>query len=409
MKKLLLALLFSLICSSAQAATTWYACSGGGNWNGASTWTSIIGDEVGCTGALGNPVAGDTAILNASSGYASTLAIGSQTLAVTSNVTLGGTITASTGTLQETGSTTLTFTSNGITWPGKFNVTSGTPTITLVGNWINTGLVTISSATVINWTTNETFTTNGGLTSNSAISGTATLILGGGTWSGSSVNAVSNNLTFAGNVSLSGAIAYNTGTITYSSGTITVPTTSILYVTGGLGTSLTLNTKGMTWGGFYFQNGVNILNLTSDLSCNSIAFNFYAGTTTFTVSGGGNIFSKYFNWSYGNGNTKVTLSLSSGMSLNVSQSLSLMGFTFFTSAPVLYYFPIISGTPGSPAYINYTGSPNNATIVLATFTDIYARQKLYDYGATQSQLIRTSNIVVKQPSNFNQWNGYQGL
>ena len=62
MKKLLFTFLFLLGCSTAHAATTWYGCSGGGNWNGASVWTSIQVDQSGCIGGVGNPVSGDTAI-----------------------------------------------------------------------------------------------------------------------------------------------------------------------------------------------------------------------------------------------------------------------------------------------------------------------------------------------------------
>lgn len=166
MKKLLLSILFLIACSNAHAATTWYACSGGGNWNGASVWTSILADEVGCTASTGNPVAGDTAILNSNSGnititsaaaaailnetgYTGTLAFSTFEATISGLCTIQSAMTSTSGILSCGGGITLaatptgtfpllfmsssgTFTPAGFTWPGVFAATNGA-TVTAVG------------------------------------------------------------------------------------------------------------------------------------------------------------------------------------------------------------------------------------------------------------------------------------
>src|ERR1700722_16527763 len=172
MKKLLFLLVLACVLHPHYAyATTWYGCSSGGNWNGASVWTSVIGDQTGCTGATGNPVAGDTATLNSTSGnititaaaaaatlnmtgYTHTLAFGAQTLTLTAGATLQGAFSASTGIMSISGGgvtlaatptgTTFpaiklitanqTLTSGGFQWPGQINFDFA-GTFTFNGNW----------------------------------------------------------------------------------------------------------------------------------------------------------------------------------------------------------------------------------------------------------------------------------
>lgn len=172
MRKILLSLMVFLFMGlTAAHATTWYACTSGGNWS-ANVWTSISADQGTCLAALGTPVAGDTAILNSSSGnititgaaaaanmdetgYTGTLAFGTQTLTLTGTASLASAMTSTSGTLSVGGNVTLlstvtgsfptlaltqslTFTSGGFTWPGNVTLASG-KTITTVGAVIING------------------------------------------------------------------------------------------------------------------------------------------------------------------------------------------------------------------------------------------------------------------------------
>ena len=160
------------------------------------------------------------------------------------------------------------------TFSGDFHITaatctvSGSQTITLVHDVTITGLTTISDANVIdgafNWNT-------GGLSVAQYLSGTATIVLKGGTWSHSAVREVTNNITFAGDVTVSGTVyvALSGGaaqTITYSSGTITTTGSTIIP-----GQGLTFNTNGMSWEDFH-------IDVTMTITINSLLS--IAGTLT---------------------------------------------------------------------------------------------------------------------------------
>lgn len=128
------------------------AIAAGGNWSNNATW-----------GGGGHPVAGDTAIIDATmtgtvtidvssacavlncAGNGGTLALGNSVLTVSGNVTLGGTITAGTATLVITGTSTIT--SNGVSLPCKVNL-SASVTFTLVGNFVCTSTLSVTSGTV---------------------------------------------------------------------------------------------------------------------------------------------------------------------------------------------------------------------------------------------------------------------
>lgn len=422
MKKILLTLLGILLCSTAHA-TVWYACSGGGNWNGATVWTSVIGDQIGCTGATGNPVAGDTATLNSTSGnititaaaaaaiidetgYAGTLAFGTQTLTLTAASNLNGAMTSTSGIISTGGNITLlatptgtfpkititaanTLTSGGFTWPGAvtFNVAGN---VTLNGNWITSGVTTFSAATNINLTTSETYTENGGLTL-SAASGsapTAEIIDGGGTWSGT--NTLANNLTFAGNSTISGTVQYRTNTLTYSSGTI-ITTGSTLNLQFS---SVTFNTNGMTWNNITNSSGAAItITLTSNLALSGAFTNYSSGS----VNGVNVTFSGAFNISMGTLNfsgqgVSITLSLVAGQTLSITSGINVYGNQGFATT-------IKSGTTSSATTINYSGTAANDNIYKATFTDITSSgSTLYNFNG--GTLTRTSGISNVNGSNF---------
>ena len=142
--------------------STWTAVADGGDFRAFTTWAE----------GGGYPAAGDTVVINAThtktitiaqanacavldmTANAGTLAFGAQSLTITANITLGGTITATTGGIIMTGAdTTRIFTSNGVTFPGKITSTDA-KTVTLKGNLtVTAGLVvSASSAFVLNKT-----------------------------------------------------------------------------------------------------------------------------------------------------------------------------------------------------------------------------------------------------------------
>ena len=194
-------------------------------------------------------------------------------------VTLAGALTTS-GDLLLSNMTSTTFS-------GDFHITaatctiSGAQTVTLVHDVTITGLTTIADTNVIdgafNWNT-------GGLTTTGSLTGTATIVLTGGTWTGAA-GTLSNNLTFAGDVIVSGTVKYaasGTPTITYSSGTITT-TDSILSIAA----ACTLATNGMSWANITLTLALtltinSLLTATGTLTIPNAAITFN-GTAGFTV------------------------------------------------------------------------------------------------------------------------------
>ncbi len=121
--------------------------------------------------------------------------------------------------------------------------TAGTnPTVTLLSDLYLSGSIANGSAS-------QTFTFNTssssviycyGISALTTISGTAKIVLLGGSWSGG--GGLGNNLDLQGNCTISGIVIKSANTITYVSGTITVAASN-LYIQG----AVTLDTVGMTW------------------------------------------------------------------------------------------------------------------------------------------------------------------
>jgi hypothetical protein len=417
-KKLLLTIFLFLICSIAHA-TTWYACTSGGNWS-ANVWTSVSADQGTCVAALGTPVAGDTAVMNSSSGnititasaaaasvtmtgYTGTLAVGTQTLTVNGGtVTLGGTITATTGTLLITGTESLD--AAGVTWPGRVNF-DGAVTITLINgdNWVTTGLTTFTLASTLNETTSETYTSNGGLTVSATTgNGSALIILGGGTWSGAFY--IENSLTLAGNITVSGLVGAASNTLTYSSGTITVTGSTLELV------SETLNTSGMTWNTIE-PGSTTTVTLTSNLNATTFLASLVGAAGTLTMAGA-------FNITVGTlrGGTTSTggsggLKLVAGQTLNVTTAFQLVGVPLSGVS-----FTILSATASSPTYLNYTGTLANENIFNTGFTDVQSQGTIIPgYGPvladinagtlTRTSGIRNFTVANINPRKINYFNG----
>lgn len=117
---------------------------------------------------------------------------------------------------------------------------SGTQTVTIAHDVTLTGALTIGDSTALNGAFNWNVV---GLILIGAISnGASSIIMTGGTWQGA--RSVGINLSFAGDVTVSGNVYWGTSgkTLTYTSGTITTAG-STLY----LGNGSTLNTNGISW------------------------------------------------------------------------------------------------------------------------------------------------------------------
>lgn len=221
-------------------------------------------------------------------GYINTITM-TFTITVSGNITYSSTMNVSgTGLMAVNGTCTLT--SNGYSWPNNFNF-SGSVTTTLVGNFIILGQIGLSSAVspVVNRTTSETLSSNGFNMNGSAFSGTAEIILTGGTWSHASASYISNNLTLSGNVTVSGNVYYQTNTLKYASGTITVTGSQLVLRT------CNLDTDGMIWNLAGF-NGTTTITLLSN-----VIFSNTINTITLTINGA-------FTWSTGGLTVNGTLS-----------------------------------------------------------------------------------------------------
>jgi hypothetical protein len=142
---------------------TYYARDVGGNWNANTSWDSVSSAGA---GPAGPPIAGDTAVFDAGStgtitltaaaaclnlnmaNHGGTLALVAQTLSIGANgsIVLGGTITATTGTIACL--STVSITSNAIKFPGTLRF-AASATYTLVDN--------LSATDLVIWAANPTF------------------------------------------------------------------------------------------------------------------------------------------------------------------------------------------------------------------------------------------------------------
>jgi trimeric autotransporter adhesin len=198
------------------------------------------------------------------------------------------------------GSTT-TFNSNGVTIPIPltFNSTAGPSSSvwTLTNSVTVTGLLTIGLAGGSPTMTfnGNSITAGGGVTlfQNCGTAGTTTWTFTGGTvqmaggagfvpgtsgWHGGAI-------TFNGNVTLSGTIAYINTSVTYTSGTIT--TTGSLVWFGGDSITMTMNMSGITWNDVAFQAGNDTYTLTSDWNIGGQMIGANGGSPTANFNGVG--------------------------------------------------------------------------------------------------------------------------
>lgn len=249
----------------------------GGNWDALTTWDEgvkpVAGDAVvaragGTSGNLTVNVPSATASIVLTN-YTGTLTF-NDTLTTTSTVTLvsGMTVAGTAGTLV-VGSATITSGGKTLTCALSF----GQNTVVLADDWVVNGLVTAnltSGSATLNGVGRK-LTCAGGFSkagTTASMSGTAKLVLTGGTWSSASTGSMQNSVDLQGNVTVSGAISYNTGTLKYVSGTITTTGSTLT-----CNVATTLDTAGVTWESLAFSGAVTYT-LSSAL----------AGSGTLTVS-----------------------------------------------------------------------------------------------------------------------------
>jgi hypothetical protein len=312
MKKIFLLSVLVLLQISVFAAGPHYFIGGGSStaWNASPTtnWSATSGGSV----RIAAPASGDYVIFDGAGGGNSACVITSSatcdSIQFTSGFTSSVTINASqkltvqgdftdkaahSWTVTSTDAAALTISaashinSGGLTFPGKVTFT-GTNIKTLYANWTISGGLTISGTTTLNWLTNETLSC-AGLLGTFNCSGTATIILTGGTWG--NLGVISNNLTINGNVTIGSNVGYKTGILTYSSGTVTT-TSSTLSITP----PCTLNTDAgggnkISWNNITISNASNtitinsLLTITNTLSLsNNVTFAGTSGFITVTLT-----------------------------------------------------------------------------------------------------------------------------
>jgi len=263
-----------------------WAATGNTNWGTASgvqdnatvpgSSDAVIFDGAGVGGNTIATVSANITVLSLTftTGYTATVTINNAVV-----LTVAGNFTdrpehnwSVSGTGSMTISASSTITSNGKTFPGPVSFSGASTTKTLSGNWIISGTLTISgNSLVINWTTNESISCAGLTMTNSLASGTAKIILTGGTWQ--SGGTVINNLDIQGNVTISAGVAFNTKTLTYISGAITTTNSTLT-----IAAPTTLNTNGISWNNITLTSGATTVTINSLLTI--------TGTLTFPVSSG---------------------------------------------------------------------------------------------------------------------------
>lgn len=266
--------------------TNWAATSGGAS--GASVPTSTDDVFFDANGNNTSTISATITIrsLTIDAGYTSTithnavLSLGTGGWTMHSGFTIAGssgiTLTAS-----------LTIISGGKTWPNGLTSNTSNKTITIsTDNFIVGGTFTssINGAVIINKVGSETFSCTGlSLSTNGSISGTAGIILLGGTWSSASSSGdIRTTLNLAGNITVSGAVYLGLNSVlNYVSGVITTTGSNLLF---GTTSASTLNTNGVTWNTVTLNVANIALTITSNLTCTTLVFSSANGSIAQTGS-----------------------------------------------------------------------------------------------------------------------------
>lgn len=279
---------------NATTPTNWGSASGTlDNASVPGATDDVFFDGGGTSGNSNSTISATITILSltVSAGYTSTITHNA-VLTVAGNLTFGAN-QGFAGASAITVSAASTITSNGRTWPNNLTF-SNANTKTLNGNLTISGTLVISGATLYRQTASETSSSNG-LTMSANLQGATNvpIILTGGTLSGGSeLNA---DITFAGNVTISGSINFYSNpatgpsagavrTIRYQSGQITT-TGSIVSINIAPGV-INFDTFGMTFATIQHSNAyqaTSTWNLISRLDANILG----SGSQRPTFSGTG--------------------------------------------------------------------------------------------------------------------------
>lgn len=347
---------------------TYYFRNAGTDWGTAANWSLTSGG--GATGAV--PDATHDAIFDANSGpctvnalartcktltftgYANTITMSNQ-ISVSGNITLqAGLLVSGTGKLLMI--ITGTLTPNGFSWPNDFEFKGTSQTYTLATNFTVLGQLTCSGATLITINSNTLYCNGGVFTT--ATSGTTTIELKGGNWSGTCNNTISLNT--AGTITLIGNIAKVSGTLTYVSGTIDNSGNYSLGWSGGsinvgnniIWNNITVGTGTNTLvsdlhatGNFITGNG-GVLNGAYKVYCSGITENnstvSYRGTATVELTGTGSWTGATIGWAL---NTIIKCGGANTLTIAASRVFGASTFT-----PVLTY---TSGTVVCSGFITF--------------------------------------------------------
>lgn len=369
---------------NATANTNWGSASGlQDNSSVPASTDDVTFDGAGTAGNTSSTISAAITILllNITSGYTATMTHNAA-LTVAGNVTLGANYTIA-GTTALTVSAASTITSNGKTWINDL-IFDGANTKTLVGNLSVTGKLFVqpSSATVINRTTTETLSISGGANFASYVSGTATLVYKGGTFTGTSYNTLSNSVTFDGNITIGNLYGFGGGTLKYLSGTVT-------FVSGiYFNNNITVDTVGMSWGGVFSNGGT--YTLLSNFSAVTLGQN---GNSFWNTSNGSTVTVSSQLWSQGgtggfNGTAKFFLT---GGTIYTTQTY------FYLAIDVTLNGNVTIGEAGSGRICGFAGGAiryQSGTITTTSST-------LHFYGGTtilDTNGVTWNNITSSNPS-----------
>jgi len=369
--------------------TNWAATSGGSA--GASVPTSADDVTFDSAGNSNSTISANISVLSVTitSGYTATMTHNAVVTLSGGNWTYGGTYTiAGTSNFGINGNCTIT--SNGKTWPNNLRVGNASTVVTLNGDLTISGAIACASGSIsINKTTSEKLYCNGiGITGAfNGFSGTAELVLTGGTWNASSAAEIINNVTFAGNVTLAATIHKGgTSTIKYNSGTIDTTTNSSTLIISN-GSSITFDTSGMTWNNITTGTGINTYTINSLLTVNGTLTIAISGTHTFDGTNGFTV------------NTLSSLA-TSALTVSLKESITYTVNSAFTcnTSSVGSIVLFTSAHASTKALINF---PNNGTVtcnVLASFTRI----------EVTGRSVNTFAGTVTDCINVNQFYDYKG-
>lgn len=371
------------------AAFFWIHAGANSNWNTVNNWSATSGGVTNAAtpsvtsdvtfdgaGANGN----DASVISASQSVLSLTFTSGYTSSVTINaaLTIAGNFTDNTahtwaGTFGLTMSATCTIASGGKTFPNAVSFTGGTKTLGGGNNWTISGALTIGGTTTLNLTTAESLNCSG-LVINSALSGTASVYLKGGTLSGGQI--LSCSIFFDGNVTTSGSLSYNTGTIKYLSGIITTTSATLT-----VGAGVTFDTVGMVWNILSFTGSVTTT-INSTLSANTANLSNGVGVT---FNGTAGFIIGTFNCNHTTAN--ATQTLKNGITYTITTAFNC----FQTRIGSTVSFTSDDGTLKANLTLNNGASCN----VLANFTRIDASggRAIWTFNGTVTSCINIISLT----------------